>query len=791
MELATIIFGCVIIIVLSIFILNNTKRTYNKGVNIFNKGDLEGASEIFLSILKKHEDAPLKLAECRLKQAIYLLEKNTTNAQIYLDQIIKIGQVIPELKYNSIYKELKERALYSKAKINLLMLLKENDLDNKIKWLHENISFIKCYQAKYTWKETNVLLNKHNTELYKSYFDKGINEERKNNYYEAITNYMISLEYISDSDIQLLRSNVLTRIGISRLKNKESPEEYFLEKARNASVNYRNDFFYRYTIHLYSKNKIEKANEIISLYLNNNEEPAVRALKKFLNKNQNKYLIDQIEIINRTIDQLYDNKYDVNFLRDVYNNLDSIADALEQTNKATADQIRNLKPSFFNRVLSNYISAHAYLDAIRFIENFPNFWMFSELLKNLGICCYFVVTQGLISEDNYPEIISGWLTSIYSVDIFINSLKSTSWDDDYTFTLINSKASKYKCNTNLPKNINMEPENESNISIGKVQAEILNNFEIELKQKVADLDLDEDIIFFYEDEKECLEKIQSLCKKNVFLAAPSFAVRNGINETILKELEDEYTIKGDEELLEIGSSFLGNTPMGIFKEYAEICELIDSIRSALLWGEISRLEYLVIEARDKNLRNYKKSINSLEEIIIELLSNKINNQSDPEILFTLFDLSIEIIESERLKYKYSNYIQKYYTKLKNSSILYHYEALKLLHRAYLHSPAHFLICKDIVAEVDINLIDLFHNINLRYRTQIFDIIDNLLKNKSDNLIECCKTLSKHKSKIENDLFNIGVDVTRLNGNRKSEELSDNIQLKIDIYNYYEKLLVEN
>ena len=827
--------------------LSSTKLV--KAIQLIDSNNFADASSLLEKIFEKHSDAPGKLAECKLKEGLNLLTNNPDTAVNLFNQVIEIRKRLPANANLKLYKSNESKAYFEISDYKFRCLSTESDTQNKIKSIKAVLQYIDNalkagiengflnLRKKLLLEESKVYFNitknnfysilkevntvkkidlinnniniidkvpkvghessfydlrkKHIAELAEINYLLGLNAEKINNFFVA-TNYYTTANKLSiESSSKSLRYNSTARVGICNLKNKSVIKDEIFENVNLSSLDIKNDFYFRLAVRLLKENKYSEADKIISSYLDSGSK-IVSQLNQIIHTKKLNEAIIQIDKINTTLDTLYEKSFPIEETNDLYGRLDQLIIKIKPLIPAVEDKLKQLKPSFFNRLLAHYISERKFTQGIDLIQKYPLFWQSPELLKNLGICCFGIVSKGYISELNYRLIISSWLTVIYNDNVILKSIADTSWDDEYTFTLAESIGSNYAQHNTLPDNVNYEEISDSNISIGSTQKELINQFETLLHQKMSDISLSDEIMDFYNNEKMAIEKIVSIITEDILFAGPYFAKTYGINNQVIQCLDDDYTNYDNEASLEAGIPYLKNNSKALVMEYATALELVDNASKAIIDEDLNEFKKIAINPKKSLIGKYETIRSSVEDKLFNSISVIIEEDEENEELIAVIEEAIKFSPtSDKLKYQYSNYVSNYCIGKVNDDKMDNYKALSLRKNAYLYSPNNPKICRNIVTLIRFNLWDILNN-ETRRTTDIYKVLDDIYTKRSTTFRGCSSELTAERAKVLKDLEKSGVDISLFNGERpiiwgSSQSLnSDGEKLK-KVLQYFKKL----
>ena len=537
-----------------------------------------------------------------------------------------------------------------------------------------------------------------------------------------------------------------------------------------ADSSIKNDFYYRYAVQLLREEEYLKAENIISTHLNF-KSSEVDKLKDILKAEKVNNALNQITQINQKIEQLYSNSLSTEELSTFYNGLGSIIAYLKPINLGLSEKVMAIKPTLFNRLLTNYITIEQYGNAINLIQKYPKFWESPELLKNLGICCYGYTSKGLLTEKNYKIIISSWLTSVYSDNVILKSLEDTSWDDNYTFSLAESIGTNYSQHEEVPENVNYDEVSESNISIGSTQRELIQQFETIIHKEIQDHNLSNLVNDFYNKEKESLEKVVEILASDILFPTPHFAISNGLNNEIIKELDSDYEEYSNEEALEAGVPYIKNSTPSIVYQYFFANDLIERIESAIENESLAAIKKLNTTENKGWIEKFDNISSAVEDRLYNKISAKISEDDENEVLISLMKECISISRNnEKLKHQYSNYVASYCISQVNAENIDNYKALSLMKGAYLQSPNNPRICKNLITLIKFNLMDILND-RTRKISDIYKILDWVKGNMSQTYKHNSNELSNTRKEILGQLKANGVDISLFEDNALSTILS--------------------
>ena len=731
--------------------LPNTK--YEKAQNLFNAKDYSKAVNILNEIFEKHVDAPAKLAECKLKLGQQASGK--TEKIKYFSEVTTLRQKISNSESFAKFDSIEAKALFEIAKIHY------KEAKDNIEKLNQNIRFIDSANKKGSESNFSSLKTKHLKDLADSHFKKATENEKSGKHSEVISalqSYTTAKDFAKKSSNNVVLNNSVARIAICQLKLSQSTNLSDFPEIQKSDKEYQKEIYYRYAIQLIKNKQFSEAEDIISSHLNF-QSSDIDKLNEILQAEKNNSAVKTVANINTSIENLYNNALSTEELKSLHDSLDKASDEISFLDKQLSKKISAIKPTLFNRLLTRYIEEEQYGNAINVIQKYPKFWESPELLKNLGICCYGYTSKGLLTERNYRTVISGWLTSVFSDRVILKSLDDTTWDDKYTFSLLESIGSNYSQHEETPENVNYDDVSETNISIGSTQRELLQQYESILHKEIEDTNLSKMVNDFYDNEKEAIEKVIEVVENDIFFATPYFATSNKLNNVIIKELDNDYHNYSNENALEAGIPYIKNSKSTVVYQYFYANDLIDKVKSAIDNENSVAIKKLNTEENRNWIEKFDNISSLVENKLYNSIANKISDDNENEKLIPIMEECIRFSsQNEKLKHQYSNYVANYCISKVNDAKIDNFKALSLMKGAYLRLPNNPKIVKNFITLIRFNLMDMLNG-ETRKTTEIYSILDWVKNNMSQTYKQNCNELSKARKEILQQLKQADVDIS--------------------------------
>lgn len=758
MEILIVLVVIGIIIYVIYESLPSTK--FNKANALLITNNLSGGIAIFESIFYKHPDAPAKLAEGKFKQGSTEVDKNKDKAIELFNQIIEIKKRIPSSANIKLYELIQAKSFLEISRLNFNVLLEENNSQVRQSRINTNLDYITDAVKTGVESEFSDLETKHFSQLAELNFSFGLTFEKSNHIGDAMQSYLTANNFATTSSNAIIKTNSTVRGAICKLKRSIPIESNLFEQIDSASTELKTDFYYRYAIKLLKEENYSEA-EKITLTALSLKSPAIDKLKSIIHAKKVKDAIAHVHEINDKLDKLNENSITIHEIRELYDKLDVQINHINEVLPSLSEKMRAIKPSLFNRLLTYYMSAKEFANAINLIQKYPAFWESPEHLKNLVICSYAFASQGNLNEKNYRIIIANWLTAVYSDNVILRSLEDTSWDDNYTFSLSEAIGSNYYHHPELPENVNYDDISDTNISIGAAQKELLHQFEALLHQSVTNETLRNNIHDFYTSEKDSIEKIVSIIENNILFASPHFAKTYGLNHKIIKELDNDYSGNNNEEALEAGMPYLKNNNGSQVNEYALAKELVKKAADAIANDDVKELNAICSEKNKGLVSKYTSITTVIEDKLFNSIAVKIETKGFKENLIEIMEIAIKFSgKNGKLKYQCSNNIANYCISNVNDGKMDHLKALSLMKNAYFHSSMNPRICNNIVTLIRFNLMNILNGRTEKVN-EIYKVLDEIYEKRSAEFQNASSELAKARSEILNELKKAGVDISLL------------------------------
>lgn len=753
----------IIVIILSIvgyvIYASHPNTRFAKGVYLLSAKRFSEASVIFSNLLSAHKDALGKLAETKWQMACKKQSQDEKSAVSIFKEVLALRSKLVRSSNVKLYELYESKAYLGLCAIELKSIRLEKPSNEKIKKLEDSLAFLSKASKTGIQDEFDSLHTSFKELICETHYDLGLQNEKMRDFSKAI----FHLEQVvkpSSFISAKLKANAYTRLGICKLRCRlPVPNEAF-NHISQADNSFKLDFYYRHAIALIKENKFVSAEEVLVKHLNH-KSAAIEKVRTLLAANKMRTAVRDVEEINADLEQVLTGAHKISDVQKLYKKVNERTPSIVAVLPQCQERLSQLNPSLFNRLLFHYLSEESYGNAMEFIENYPFFWTKPELLKNLGICSLHLVATGGLTEDNFRNVISSWLTAIYSDVVLLKSLDDTSWDDPYTFTLVESIGSHYNFHDEMPENVNFDPVSDTNLSIGVTQRELVSEFEALLHQQRFSGTFANTIHDFYAMEKKSIEDLIAIIPNKILFAAPHFAKKHGVSANILVELEEDYQSYNDENALVAGIPYATPTTQNLIGKYAQAMALIDDILKAIDSVDLTRLKSL---KKDNYyaLLGFFLNVRATAEIrMLDRIDALIARMGENEKLIALMEIVLQISpERGKLQYQYANFVANYCVSRVNSNKISNIEALVLMKNGYTNAMENPRICKNLITIIHFNLMDIL-NENVAQSQKIYELLDDIHKKRSLTFKQCAQELTDARAKILKELKDAGVNTALL------------------------------
>lgn len=491
------------------------------------------------------------------------------------------------------------------------------------------------------------LIKSVNTDRSKLLLTRGKTSEKNKMYISAIQDYELITSIIGHF------SDIKSRIYICKIKNGSQ-----LSKADIENINslltvkknkpYQKDLAFRWCIYLISNNDLNTADEINKKILDCDpditqicQEEKIKSQQKILDK------------INKQIDKLNNSsltaKEAVSFGKTISKTIEDISFIA----KITPQKIKMLKESIRVLAIEKFYEEGDYLNSMNGLKVQDSTYLSDPIsLRNIAIMALLAVESGSITETNYRELLSIWVTAIYQQRLFVDSLDYTTWDDPYTFSLNDALGRLDNKDEDLPDNVNYAyPDDPSIISILEVQKNLLIRMETAIKEKT-------EYQVFLNTQVEAMNKLasQNLDEKCVIVAPYLLNLSNPYKENVFSSLRTEASQNYDnwEEILEIGCMY--GLKDGDFAHFDRASEYLKVALSSI--SRRIQINRAFTPIKISAIKKFPGLMSQLTSSVMTAINADISQEIEYMNFYNTYGQVVKIIEDDSVVFTFSNYINQ-------------------------------------------------------------------------------------------------------------------------------------
>ncbi len=625
------------------------RTAYNTVLTEIRKQIIHLAKELYVS------------QQSRAIELLYLLRDNSlswfdTYAALYLDSIQNeensekiASKVFAIIKEGDGISSSFNDALWAKYVSTKSFIICKKNTDEAIVGLSTFLS------------EVNSICNSNNKESLSKEISSSLSkrlllrakEYEKNHVYDKAIGDYTSILGISGNFF-----DIRARISICKLKDNKSLSSNDTDEINNLlqtnkNKKYQQDLAFRWCMYLIANGLFEKAEEINERILGTDNEITQLCQEERIKIQQSILdgLNDQICKLNNSELTPEEAIAFGQSLSKTLSDINLIVEVSTQKSNILKESIRLYAIEMF------YIQGN-YIQSLNGLKVHDSTYLSDPIaLRNIAIMCLNAAEDGLLTENNYKELLAIWITTIYQQKIFVESLNYTSWDDSYTFTL--ESALGQLDDDELPDNINYDtPSDNSVISILEVQKTLLARMEAAIQDNV-------EYQQFLSFQLEAMNKLaeQNLDESCVLVAPYMLSISNTYNSNVTKALIIEANGHYDnwEAILEIGSIYgLSN---GDFKKYSSALDSLNSVIASI--EKKQKIKSSFTKTRILQIKEFEGLMANLNSTVMTAMNNDIAQDIEYRQLYSDYGVVIKVIGDDTLSFTFSNYINQQVVKTLN------------------------------------------------------------------------------------------------------------------------------
>lgn len=493
-------------------------------------------------------------------------------------------------------------------------------------------------------------------------FSKGCDLERACHYDEAIQTY----RKITSTGIQ--NQGAEFRIEICNLKKGgrlKRDDAKTIQTLLSAQINNspQKDLAYRWCLYLIGHGEIDQAEDINSRILSDSE------LTQVCNEARIRKQLEALEQLNNTIDKLNQSQLSAEEAVSLGKSLSSQLNSLNLVASFPKGKIETLKETIRTYAIKKFYEAGEYIKCFEGLKVQDNTYLADPVaLRNVAIMCLCIAENGMLTNSNFKEVISIWVTAVYQQRIFVESLDYTSWDDPYTFSL-DSALGHMDCQSeDLPFNVNYKSATEAGVvSILEVQKSLLQRMETAIRDN-------DEYLKFYNAQLEAIDLLceQDLDTKCVIVSPYMMSLSNAYRDSVTTSLTAEANQHYDnwEAILYLGSLY--GLTAGEFQKYSVASNLVDVAKSAVESnhnGRRTNMATAFAENKIVQIRPFTGLMSKLTSYVSTAVNKEITQGTDYSAFYKTYGFAVKTMRNDALSFAFSNYINQQIVKRLNDKSL--------------------------------------------------------------------------------------------------------------------------
>lgn len=428
-----------------------------------------------------------------------------------------------------------------------------------------------------------------------------------------------------------------------------------LKNSAEAFKTEKEDIAYRFSLVLLKSGEDKEALSVLKEFLPNEvvlkkacEQGAMIKAKAKLEDFNNK--IDAV--LNKTLSSA-DAIYFVNHIKEY-------AEVIDPILSIPVNQLRGYRNKLKNYAIFKLFDEDRFAVAFeKMLKEHPDYLGDLTALRNIALVCLNMAEAKQLTESNYQEVISVWLTAIYQERLFIKSLDYTSWDDQYTFSL-DEAYGHFNEDTvgDLPDNVNFnyyDPDDNNTVYIKDVQRVLLDRFEAAISEN-------QQYHMFFTEQKDAMDAFIALnldekCRLvTPYLASKDETVFENITDALEQERESEYD--NWEDVIAVGALYHLAEP--IYSDFSSAKEYYQKCMDALDSRVVSRAKQAFMQSKISMISVFDKLHSALVSNAISKVSAlNANTMEEFRGDFNFYMVVCDAIKDNTLSFVFSKYVMRF------------------------------------------------------------------------------------------------------------------------------------
>lgn len=451
----------------------------------------------------------------------------------------------------------------------------------------------------------------------------------------------------------------------------------------NPNSDYSSELYeltYRYCILLLKRKDNTKALELIKKYLPNESD--------LLSVCENQFILAEeslLHIFNDKISAVQNGTMSSKDAKAFLRSIEADVQSFKHITTVSTTEVVNLKNQLKEYIIYKLYNEGNFVDCFRALKTLHGDYIGNKTsMRNLAIVCLAIAENNLITDSNYKEVIAIWLTSIYDERIFVESLKQTSWDDQYTFTLYNALGNYSSNNYGLvPSNVNFdEPNGGNQVEIRGVQTKLMSRFELAI--------MNSQLYFsYYQSQKNAMDALIALeldirCRAY----APGLLKYNTDAKKEVKDAldtEEQHHYYNWESVLKSACAYGFNN--GIYADYQIAMGYVEKCKSALASNNINSIKSSFGSDKVDAIKEFEGLTDELSSAVQSKFSEARSSMSIDRVVSFFLPIA-KSLSDENFNFALANFVKNEVIGKVNDKELSLSEGSKLMTEVYVLCPSH-------------------------------------------------------------------------------------------------------
>lgn len=522
-------------------------------------------------------------------------------------------------------------------------------------------------------------------------------------YYEKLTNYQVAIQKYNElkklaCDLSSWATN-RSLICIIKSSDQEIISNYIIEITKRFKEKPSSDLYeliYRYCIYIIRCGNYDDALGIIKKFLPNEAELLSVCKNHFISLEEEK-----LREFNLKIESIQHNEMSSDAAKAFLKSFDTFIKGFIHIYSFSIEEQSKYKNCLKNYIIHRLYVENKYEECYSALKTLHGDYIDNMMsMRNLAIMSLEIAENGLLSDSNYKDIISIWLTAIYDERIFVESLQHTQWDDKFTFTLKNALGNYSEHNYGLlPSNVNFNLPTPNVVEIRGVQNALISRFETSLVNTP-------EYFAYYQTSKKAIDSLIALnlderCRAyapGVIIdnSQASFEIHNALNQ------EERQHYDNWEKVLKTACMY-GFTS-GIYGTYNTANDYLNSCKDALERNNIRSIRSAFTSSKIDEIKKFNELQDTLNVAVYASFSKARGSMTVDRIL-SIFSPITEVLDDSQLNYTITNFVNQEVIQQVNNKDISLAKASKMMLEAYKICPSNRTVQQNLHAMTESLVMD--------------------------------------------------------------------------------------